>query len=59
MGRTSLNRPVVGVAAAPSSVSYWLVASDSGIFSFGDANFGGSGGGVALDRPLIGTASAA
>ena len=58
MGRTSLNRPVVGVAATPSSVSYWLVASDSGIFSFGDANFNGSEGGVVLNRPVVGMASA-
>ena len=29
--------PVVGMAATPSGHGYWLVASDGGIFSFGDA----------------------
>ena len=36
-GRT-LSRPVVGVAATPDGGGYWLVASDGGIFAFGDAS---------------------
>ena len=36
--------PVVGMAATPSGHGYWLVASDGGIFSFGDAPFYGSTG---------------
>ena len=32
---------------------YWLVASDGGIFSFGDASFYGSTGGLRLDKPII------
>ena len=36
---------------------YWLVASDGGIFSFGDAAFHGSEGGVHLNQPIVGMAS--
>jgi hypothetical protein len=34
-----------------------LVASDGGIFSFGDARFFGSTGGLRLNRPIVGMAS--
>src|SRR5882724_230694 len=34
----------VGTAAAASPSGYWMVASDGGIFSFGDAKFYGSTG---------------
>ena len=37
-----LNKPIVGMAATPDGDGYWLVASDGGIFSFGDAAFYGS-----------------
>ncbi len=33
---------------------YWLVASDGGIFSFGDANFYGSTGNLTLNKPVVG-----
>jgi len=33
---------------------YWLVGSDGGIFSFGSAQFHGSTGGIALQRPVVG-----
>jgi hypothetical protein len=32
---------------------YWLVASDGGIFSFGDARFAGSAGSQALNKPIV------
>ena len=35
---------------------YWLVASDGGIFAFGDAAFHGSMGGEPLNRPVVGMA---
>ena len=35
---------------------YWLVASDGGVFTFGDAGFHGSTGAIALNRPIVGTA---
>jgi len=55
MGATPLNQPIVGMAAVPTGGGYWLVASDGGVFAFGDAGFhgslpsGGPGGIVAMD----------
>jgi len=46
----------VGMAATPGK-GYWLVASDGGVFSFGDAQFYGSTGGVTLNKPVLGIAS--
>jgi hypothetical protein len=36
---------------------YWEVASDGGIFTFGDASFFGSKGGQPLNKPVVGMAS--
>jgi hypothetical protein len=35
---------------------YWLVASDGGIFTFGDAGFFGSAGATHLNAPIVGMA---
>ena len=40
----------------PSSQGYWLVASDGGIFAFGDAGFHGSTGNIRLTKPVVGMA---
>ena len=45
------------MAATPTGRGYWLVASDGGIFSFGDAGFHGSMGGKPLNRPIVGMAA--
>ena len=37
--------------------AYWLVASDGGIFSYGDAQFFGSTGGTPLNKPIVGIGS--
>ena len=37
MGGNPLNQPVVGIASTPDGKGYWEVASDGGIFAFGDA----------------------
>ena len=50
-GGQPLNQPIVGMAATPTGNGYWLVASDGGIFTFGDATFYGSMGGKPLDNP--------
>jgi hypothetical protein len=52
-----LNQPVVGMASTPDGGGYWEVASDGGVFSFGDAAFYGSMGGSHLNRPIVGIAS--
>jgi hypothetical protein len=41
-----------------SGRGYWLVASDGGVFSFGDAAFYGSMGGMVLSRPVVAISSA-
>jgi len=41
----------------PSGRSYWEVASDGGIFNFGDAGYFGSMGGTPLNKPVVGIAS--
>jgi len=54
---TNLNSPIVGMAATHDGGGYWLVASDGGIFSFGDAQFYGSTGNLVLNSPVVGMAS--
>ena len=46
--RSRLVSPIVGMAPTPSGKGYWLVASDGGVFTFGDAHFYGSLGGRAV-----------
>ncbi len=40
--------------ANPNREGYWLVGSDGGIFSFGDARFLGSTGAMRLNKPIVG-----
>ena len=44
------------MASTPDGGGYWLVASDGGIFSYGDAAFYGSTGSIALNKPIVGMA---
>jgi hypothetical protein len=56
--------PSVAAAGAPgpshpsmprfSTTGYWLVASDGGVFSFGDAHFFGSAGGSFIGTAFVG-----
>jgi beta-glucanase (GH16 family) len=55
VGGTPVPRTTARVPALASG--YWLVASDGGIFTYGDAGFHGSAGGIALNRPIVGMAS--
>ncbi|MHB1913032.1 MAG: hypothetical protein ACYCTI_13395 [Acidimicrobiales bacterium] len=41
---------------SPDGAGYWLVASDGGIFSYGDAPFPGSTGAIRLAQPIVGMA---
>ena len=45
------------MAATPDGGGYWLVASDGGIFAYGDAHFSGSMGGRPLNLPMVGIAA--
>ena len=45
------------MAATPDGKGYWLVASDGGIFTYGDAAFYGSTGGLTLNRPIVAMAA--
>ena len=45
------------LASAISSPGYEMVASDGGIFTFGDAGFYGSMGGHPLNKPIVGIAT--
>ena len=50
----SVQRPVESQTAGNG---YWLVASDGGIFSFGNAGFFGSTGAIRLNQPIVSMAS--
>jgi hypothetical protein len=52
-----LHAPIVGIAPTLDRRGYWLVASDGGVFTFGNAKFRGSMGGVRLAAPVVGMAA--
>jgi hypothetical protein len=54
MGGQRIVSPVVGIAPTPSGKGYWMVASDGGVFSFGDAHFYGSLASTGPPAPIIG-----
>ncbi|MCP4084670.1 MAG: serine protease [Actinomycetia bacterium] len=49
-----LNGPIIDAAATPTGNGYYLVGSDGGVFTFGDAQFAGSMGGHDLNQPIVG-----
>ena len=52
---TSTSTPTPVPPGSPAlTKGYWLVASDGGIFSFGDAAFYGSTGATTLNKPIVG-----
>jgi hypothetical protein len=64
-GNLRLNKPIVGMAPTPLSLGtpqapggkgYWFVASDGGVFAFGDAPFYGSTGNLRQNKPIVGMA---
>ncbi len=52
-----LDAPIVGMAQTTDAAGYWMVASDGGIFAYGDAGFYGSMGGTPLNQPIVGMAA--
>ncbi|MGH9021669.1 MAG: matrixin family metalloprotease, partial [Acidimicrobiia bacterium] len=55
-GNIKLNQPVVSMSPTSSGKGYWFVASDGGVFAYGDAGFFGSAGGMVLNKPVVGMA---
>src|ERR1700735_5063993 len=53
MGFPTVSAAMTGQASVSG---YWLVASDGGIFAYGDAPFEGSPGGTPLNKPIVGMA---
>jgi peptidoglycan hydrolase-like amidase len=47
----------VGAQSSGGVGGYWINASDGGVFSFGNAQFHGSTGGMRLNAPVVGMAS--
>jgi ribosomal protein L24E len=56
MSGTVLNGPIVASAATSTGRGYYMIGSDGGVFSFGDARFHGSTGSMRLNRPIVGIA---
>jgi hypothetical protein len=50
-------KPIVDVAATPDGGGYWQLASDGGVFAFGNAGFYGSMGGKPLAKPVVAMAA--
>jgi hypothetical protein len=59
VGSAGLPGPPSPPPPAPPNSSYWLVASDGGIFTFGNAGFYGSTGGIRLNQPVVAMAPTA
>jgi hypothetical protein len=53
-GNAPLNQPIVTMVPSQDRHGYWLVASDGGVFSYGDSHFYGSTGSLVLNRPIVG-----
>ena len=56
MAGRHLNQSIVGMSPTADGNGYWLVASDGGIFAFGNAPFHGSTGSIRLNQPVTGMA---
>jgi hypothetical protein len=50
----TLNGPVIDSTVTPNGAGYYMVASDGGVFSFGNAVFKGSTGDIRLNSPAVG-----
>ncbi|MCU1459189.1 MAG: alkaline serine protease, partial [Actinomycetia bacterium] len=51
--RVAAGRLDIGIAVNPVTRGYWLAATDGGMFTYGDASFHGSAGGLPLQKPVI------
>ena len=53
---TDCAQPIAPPSEGPFGVGYWLGAADAGVFTFGAANFYGSGANLHLNAPVVGMA---
>jgi hypothetical protein len=53
----NLNAPIVAMSPTPDGGGYWMVGTDGGVFSSGDAGFYGSTGNIQLNKPVVGMAA--
>ncbi len=51
------NSAIVGAAGRPDADGIWILSSDGGVFTLGDAAFFGSTGAMALNQPVVGMAA--
>ena len=58
-GAVKLIKPINAVTPTRTGKGYWLVASDGGVFTFGDARFAGAGGKGKAIKALAPTPSGA
>ncbi len=56
--RCAFDTNPVGTPSSASAPGYWLLGGDGGVFSFGQAGFFGSTGGIKLNRPAVALAAA-
>ncbi|MCB0991375.1 MAG: chitobiase/beta-hexosaminidase C-terminal domain-containing protein [Acidimicrobiales bacterium] len=49
--------PIVDMAATSTGQGVYLLGEDGGVFAFGDAEFYGSTGNIALDQPIVSMAN--
>ena len=56
VGMAAAFLPTMASSTVPAGAGYWVVASDGGVFAFGDAGFHGSLGELKLNQPIIGMA---
>ncbi len=57
LSASAMARSSTPAAAYPLGEGYWTVASDGGIFAFGEAQFFGSTGDIRLNKPIVGAAA--
>jgi hypothetical protein len=57
MAHHALNGAILDIELTRDAKGYWLVGNDGGVFSFGDAHFFGSMGGVKLNGRVVGMAA--
>ena len=55
--RCAFDTNPVPAPAGASAPGYWLLGGDGGVFSFGDARFYGSTGGIKLNQPAVAMAA--